>query len=256
MSICDLAVGQLISVFSGAVDCTETDNGDFVLSTPLMYPDRDHIQLYIRQLQGANYLISDFGRTMMKLDTYGFDLRRSPRRRAMIYQITSSMGVRYDSGRFFTVAKEDEIGVKAWDLLMSVYKVSDLVFTVTGYTTATFADEFEGFVNERQIQYERGKQLSIDASSVESVDFWFNHSPSPKAVLLLTASSPGYAVQRSDRVYRTFNELSRVNYHATMLSVVDDRQDVWSDAIRTRLAHVSTVLQWTNKRTVELALGH
>ena len=255
MSICDLAVDQLIGVFSGSVDCTETDSGNFVLSTPLMYPDRDHIQLYIRQLQGGNYLISDSGRTMMKLDTYGFDLRRSPRRRAMIYQITSSIGVRYDSGRFFIVAKENEIGVKTWDLLMSVYKASDLVFTVTGYTTATFADEFEGFVNERQIQYERGKQLGLDALSIESVDFWFNHSPLPKAVLLLTAGSPGYAVQRSDRVYRTFNELLRVNYSATRLSVLDDRQDVWSDAIKTRLTHVSTVLEWTNRRAVELALS-
>ena len=255
MSICDLALEQLIAVFSGSVDCTETDNGHFVLSTPLMYPDRDHIQLYIRQLQGGNYRISDLGRTMMKLDTYGFELRRSPRRRAIIYQIISSMGVRYDNGRFFIVAKENEIGTKIWDLLMSVSKASDLVFTVTGYTTATFADEFEGFVNERQIQYERGKQLELDASSVETVDFWFNHSPLPKAVLLLSAASPGYAVQRSDRVYRTFNELRLMDYTATMLSVLDDRQDVWSDAIMIRLTHVSSVLRWTNRGAVELALA-
>ena len=172
----------------------------------------------------------------------------------MIYQITSSMGVRYDNGRFFIVAKENEIGTRTWDLLMSVYKASDLVFTVTGYATATFADEFEGFVSERQIHYERGKQLELDAISVETVDFWFNHSSLPKAVLLLSAGSPGYAVHRADRVYRTFNELHLVDYTATMLSVLDDRQDVWSDAIISRLTHVSTVLRWTNRRQMELAL--
>lgn len=254
MAICDLLLRELTNMFSGSIDCAENVDGNFVLSTPFLYPDRDHIQLYIRQLPNHSFLVSDAGRTMMKLDTYGFELRRSPRRRAMIFQITNSMGVRYDNGRFFVIAEENQLGEKIWGLLMSVHKASDLVFTVTGYTTTTFADEFEGFVSENQIQYERGKQLALVAGTVENVDFWVNHSPIPKAVLLLSAGSPGYAVQRSDRVYRTFNELSLANYNITKLAILDDRQDVWTEPVIVRLTHVSTVLNWTNKRQVARAL--
>ncbi|MCH7713160.1 MAG: DUF1828 domain-containing protein [Chloroflexi bacterium] len=254
MAICDSILDGLTKMFSGAIDCAENADGVFVLTTPFFYPDRDHIQLYIRQLPDHSFLVSDSGRTMMKLDTYGFELRRSPRRRAMIFQISNSLGVRYDNGRFFIVAEENQLGQKIWDLLMSVHKVSDLVFTVTGYTTATFADEFEGFVSESHIQYERGKQLEFLAGTVENVDFWVNHSPVPKAILLLSAGSPGYAVQRSDRVYRTFNELRLANDNIARLSILDDRQDVWTEPVVIRLNHVSTVLNWTDKRQVTLAL--
>ena len=140
------------------------------------------------------------------------------------------------------------------DLLMSVYKASDLVFTVTGYTTATFADEFEGFVNERKIQYERGKQLELDVRSVENRRLLVQSLVATKSCIAFVRRHPRYAVQRSDRVYRTFNELRLVDYTATMLSVLDDRQDVWSAAIITRLTHVSSVLRWTNRRAVGLAL--
>ncbi|PKB64160.1 MAG: hypothetical protein BZY80_03585 [SAR202 cluster bacterium Io17-Chloro-G2] len=250
MAICDLVLAELTAMFSGAIDCAENNDGIFVLSTPFFYPDRDHIQLYIRQLPDQSYLVSDSGRTMMKLDTYGFELRRSPRRRAMIFQITSSLGVRYDNGRFFVIGEENRLGQKIWDLLTAVHKASDLVFTVTGYTTATFADEFEGFVSESQIQYERGKQLEFVAGTVENVDFWVNHSPVPKAILLLSAGSAGYAVQRSDRVYRTFNELRLASGNIARLSILDDRQDVWTEQVMIRLGHVSTVLNWTDKRRV------
>ena len=255
MSLCDLALAQLKSSFSDSLDCSETAYGYYALSTPMLYPDRDHIQLYIKQLSGGRFLVSDLGQTMMKLSTYGFEPHRTPRRRAMIFQITASTGVKYDNGRFYIIASEEQLGSKIWDLLLGLHKVSNLVFTVGSYTKATFSDEFENFVAEKQIEYERGKQLELPIGTTESVDFWINHSSNPKAVLLLSASTPGYAQQRSDRVYRTFNELSLADYKAARLSVIDDRQDVWSNNLLIRLNHVSTVIPWTQTRVLEQALA-
>jgi hypothetical protein len=173
----------------------------------------------------------------------------------MLFQIITSMGVRYDNGRFYVIASEDQLGAKAWDLLSAVHKAADLVFTVTAYTKATFADEFENFIAERpEIQYERGKQLPLPIGTTENVDFWINRPDSPKAILLLSASSIGYAIQRSDRVYRTFSELRLADYQAHRLSVIDDRQEIWTSAIITRLSHFSTVLSWTHTRELEHAL--
>lgn len=254
MSLCDVALDQLRTYFSEFLACSPTQHGYYILTTPLLYPDRDHIQLYLTEQPDNRYLVSDFGQTMMKLSTYGFEPGRTPRRRAMLFQIITSMGVRYDNGRFYVIVSEDQLGAKTWDLLSAVHKAADLVFTVTAYTKATFADEFENFIAERQIQYERGKQLPLPIGTTESVDFWINHSDLSKAVLLLSASSVGYAVQRSDRVYRTFSELRLADFHAHRLSVIDDRQDVWDEIVRTRLSHVSTVLLWTDTREVEHAL--
>ena len=255
MSLCNLALEQIIGHFSDSLTCTSTTYGYYLITTPLLYPDRDHIQLFIKELSGNRYLVSDLGQTMMKLSTYGFEPHRTPRRRAMIFQITSSFSIRFDNGRFFIIASGEELGAKIWDLLLGVHKAADLVFTVGSYTKATFADEFENFVSERRIEYERGKQLDLLIGTTENVDFWVNDSPVPKAILLVSASTPGYAQQRSDRVYRTFNELNLANYQASRLSIIDDRQDVWGSNVLIRLRHVSRVILWTRTREVERALA-
>src|SRR5690606_9563536 len=102
---------ELIAQFSGfvvrAMDCSEEAGYD-VIVTPFLYPDRDNIEVFVQELPDERVLLTDLGQTMMKLSSYGFVPAQSPRRRAMIHQITSSMNVSYEGGNIVVTASRFE----------------------------------------------------------------------------------------------------------------------------------------------------
>ncbi|GEM_PF-4341999 len=254
MTLCESAFVLLSQYFSQGMSCGPNEAGYEVLVTPLCYPDMDNIELFIKQAPDGKFLVSDLGQTMMKLADYGFVPANAPRRRAMIHQITTSMNVRYENGNILVVANESELGARTWDLLLALYKLSDLAFTVPGYTRATFIDEFENYMVDRNLlPYERGAQLQLDTGVTVAMDFVVGQT---KLVHLLSAGSLGYARERRDRVYVNFNELIIAKDQRERIAVIDDSQsDIWRDDILVPLRHVTNhVLLWSRKRQLEETL--
>ena len=108
--------------------------------------------------------------------------------------------------------------------IVAVQRLSDLVFTVQSYTRATFGDEFENYVVERKLPYERGVQIELPGGYRFTADFLIKGE---KVVQLLSASSAGYARERVDRVYVNFSELRRCEDKKQKLAVIDSRQPFW-----------------------------
>jgi hypothetical protein len=176
----------------------------------------------------------------------------------MIYEITSSLNVRYENGSLNVMADLERIGQRAWDLLLAIQRLSDLVFTVPGYTKATFPDEFENFIIARNIPYVRGVQIELPQHDVAPTQpYRFNADflvQSRKVVQLLSASSSGYARERVDRVYVNFSEMRLADDDRLKLAVIDDGHDVWSNLLPALQHQADRILFWSNKPELENAL--
>ena len=255
---CREIISQLSSYVATTLDCGLQQSGYEVITTPFLYPDRDNVDLFARELPDGRVLITDLGETMMKLASYGFTPSTSaPRRRAMIHQLIASMNVQYEEGSIVAVAPRMEVGARFWDVAMAVQRLSDLVFTVPGYTKATFSDEFEGYLAElqprvpdRELHYRRGVQIQLPEHSFVA-DFVIGR----KVVQLLSTGSVGYAQERVNSVYTNFAEMARASDERERLAVIDDRQRVFDSHMITLLSHqASRVLNWTRKGELERAL--
>ena len=110
MTLCEQTIHQLSEYLSGALICTSPEGRYEVVSTPFYYPDRDNIELFLSEVVDGAVLISDMGQTILKLSAYGFTPHSSARRRAMIFEIVSSLNVRYENGSFNVVAEMDHVG--------------------------------------------------------------------------------------------------------------------------------------------------
>ena len=188
MTLCETAAAQLQHYLSTNTLCTTSEADYEVLVTPLLYPDRDNVELFLKRTETGALLVSDLGQTMMKLSEYGFMPGNAPRRRAMIFQITSSMNVRYEGGNIQVTTDEENLGARIWDLLLAVQKLSDLAFTVPAYTRATFMDEFEAYVADHHHPYERGVQLAFPTGFSCTMDFVVRET---KLIHVLSAGSLG-----------------------------------------------------------------
>ena len=244
MSICDDAIRQLTSYFSSDIECLGDDSGYEIIRTPFLYPDRDHVELFMRETNDGQLLVSDLGQTVMKISEYGFILRNSPRRRAMVFQITSSLGVRFENGSLLITTPLAQAGHSIWQIIMAIQRLADLVFTVGSYVRATFGDQFENFVAAIGIAYRRGVQIDLSNSYRFIADFTVNGG---KIVQLLSANSIGYARERVNKVYVDFSEMNIASDTREKVAVVVDSQPIWSQELLLPLGHqTSHVLYWSN----------
>jgi hypothetical protein len=224
-----------------------------VVVTPFLYPDRDNIELFIQESPfGDGVLITDLGQTMMKLDEYGFVPGNAARRRAMINQIISSAGVRYEDGAVLTLAPPGDVGRRMWDVLLAVQRMSDLVFTVQNYTRATFTDEVEDYMASRSVEYQRGVRIELPTGYGFNADFVVRDR---QVIQLLSASTQNYAIQRTARVYQDFSELRLAQDERRRLAVLDDRVPFWTDNTFVSLSHqVDRILRWSQRSDIEREL--
>lgn len=252
MSLCDDAISYLSGYFSSDMECLGNDSGYEVIRTPFLYPDRDHVEIFVRETQDGQLLVSDLGQTVMKISEYGFILRNSPKRRAMVFQITSSLGVRFENGSLLVTTSSAQAGQTIWRLVMAIQRLADLVFTVGSYVRATFGDQFENFMATSGISYLRGVQIELTTDYRFTADFTVNGG---KIVQLLSANSVGYARERINKVYVDFSEMSLSADTRQRVAVVDDSQPLWTEQLLFPLSHqTDRVLYWSNKRVLEGAL--
>ena len=262
MTLCDQTINQISEHFSARLMCRAPEGRYDVLSTPFFYPDRDNVELFLSEVVDGFVLISDLGQTSLKLSTYGFTPHTSARRRAMIFEIVSSLNVRYENGSLSVVTEQHRVGQRAWDLLLAIQRLSDLVFTVPGYTKATFPDEFENFIISREVQYTRGVQIELPLRGISIQPYRFTadflipgeEGGRDKVVQLLSAGSVGYARERVDRVYVNFAEMRLVDDSRAKLAVVDDVQDVWGNVIPILEHQADRILFWSQKTDLVSAL--
>jgi hypothetical protein len=233
------------------MECDHASAGYETIVTPFLYPDRDNIEVFIRELDDGRIFISDLGQTMMKLSAYGFTpAANTPRRRAMIFQIVSSMNVQYERGEIVVTTNTIDSGARLWDVVMAVQRLSDLVYTVPGYTKATFADEFEGFAAQLPTHYERGVLITLPDHQF-TADFVIDR----KVIQLVSAGSPGYAQERVNRVYTNFAEMNRTKDERQKFAVIDDREPTVDSHLRNLLTHqADRVLVWTRRNELERVL--
>jgi len=167
----------------------------------------------------------------------------------MVFQITSSLGVRFENGSLLITTPLAQAGHSIWQLIMAVQRLADLVFTVGSYVRATFGDQFENFVAASGIVYRRGVQVDLSTDYRFTADFMVNGG---KIVQLLSASSIGYARERVNKVYVDFSEMNIATDTREKVAVVDDSQPIWSQQLLLHLSHqTSHVLFWSDRKVLE-----
>jgi hypothetical protein len=250
--LCRELIGQLSGFIAGSMDCMPVSQGYEAIVTPFLYPDRDNIEIFVQELGDGRVLMTDLGQTMMKLSEYGFvPTPQSPRRRAMIFQVISSMNVTYERGSIVAVANRLESAPRMWDVAMAIQRLSDLVFTVPGYTKATFSDEFEGFAVDTGIPYARGVPIRLPTTTFMA-DFVFADR---NVVQLISAGSPGYARERVNSVYTNFSEMRLADDTRRRFAVIDDRVPTVDAGMRQMLSHqADRVVSWSRKGELERLL--
>lgn len=131
---------------------TQIEINDYVeITTPYLDAHNDFLQIYIKHV-GDRFFLTDDGAVLNDLTLSGCDIR-SPKRRALIEQLATSLGVKIQDKEICAEATVQNIAQKQHSLYQAMLKIGDMLFTSSSRVRGLFFEEIEIYFEEKDIRY-------------------------------------------------------------------------------------------------------
>ena len=132
----------------GLFTCTESVNGYVQIRTPYLYPDGDIIDLFYKEQESGEILLTDFGETTRWLRMQSFAKKRSQKQNKLIDDICQTLGIELFRGMLLVRAKPETLADDLTRLAQASIRVADLWFTLRGNLQIPVLEE----VNPNQLE--------------------------------------------------------------------------------------------------------
>src|SRR5215218_241880 len=149
---------EFVQSFSLVNNCDRINNGALRIATPFNYPNGSQIDLFLEVSSDMfnDYILSDYGMTA----NYLLDMQIKPwaakKRRLLIDDICSVLGVAYSAGKLqIHIDQKDlsDLPHAMVRLAQACIRVADLSFTQRLQIIGTFQEEVEEFISENNFSY-------------------------------------------------------------------------------------------------------
>ena len=230
--------------------------------TPFLYPDRDVIDVFVRETGGL-VQVADGGAFGWLFLNCGVD-ELSELQKHLVGRIERSTDAEFLNGEFvFRCSGIDEIGPAVFSVAHAVSRFADLVFTMPA--AAHFRtrrdcalDEIAEWLRENEFTVELGVCAAGGSGREWPVDIRASVPRMTSYIFVVSGTDRDAASRWIDRAYAAGHDLAgQVNgaRPAQVVSIFDDAHDVWLPGDATLLRAVSRVARWPNRLEVASVLS-
>ena len=243
--------GQLEKVLSGfslVKECHNVGDGTLRFATPFLYPNGSNVDLFLKKSERClvgEFVLTDLGNTAAWL----LDLHIKPwstkKRQMALKDICDSLSVTHEKGELRVwLALEDvaDLPGKIVSLAQACLRMADLVFTQRLQVTTPFREEFEEYLAVLDVNYDAEVMVLGRFGELVPVDFQVVGQST--TTLIQTPSTERRANSHPilNEVFRRWYDLKTPERRETLLTVYDDRTNVFKDEDLLRIADVSLLL--------------
>lgn len=144
----------------------------FEITTPFLNDSNDHMQIYVREIDGEKIILSDGGDSISYLEDCGVNL--SPQRWNTIKDICYAYGVRTIDDQLIIKTTIKEFPQKKHSLLQAMLKVNDLVYTAQSRVASMFVDDISGYFEKNEMYPSRNVSIIGQSGIYHNYDFLLN----------------------------------------------------------------------------------
>lgn len=178
------------------------------ISTPFLDRHNDHLQIYVKQLNGK-LLLTDDSYIINDLLLSGCEIK-SDKRKDLLSTILNGVGVKLgNNDELFIEATSDNFAQKKHMLLQAMLAVNDMFLTSRDKIISFFLEDVENFLELNEVRYIPSVHLIGKSGFSHIFDF------------VIPASK-----YRSERLLKTINNPSKDNAKSLLFS--------WTDIVETR----------------------
>ncbi len=243
MTPCESLSTQLGAMF----ECTP--HGEFVrVRTPFWYPDGGIVDLFL-QFRGEEFIATDLGEALGWLKLQSIGGKRTARQQRLLQDVCLTLGVELFRGQLILRGRSQaELASVITRLGQAIVRVSDLWFTTRTRSVESVTDEVADFLEEQQIQFERGVKLAGRSGRDWTVDFHTRTDRRSCLVFVLASGARAGARRVVEHAVAGWHDLSpfRVGPEARFfVSLFDDTSDVWSEEDFRLAESLSEICRWS-----------
>jgi hypothetical protein len=239
---------QEIARTIGELFTCSTVNDYIRIRTPLLYPDGDVIDIYLKEKEGQ-YILTDLGETLRWLRMQTISEKRSEKQETLIQDTLLTHGVEKYKGMLIIRIQENEnLASAVTTLSQAAFRVSDIWFTFRTRAFESIIEEVAEFLTEKQIPFEQNKKFAGRSGRSRKVDFCTEYRQQTSLIDVLSTASVTAGNSRADNIFTVWSDLSYLqegNYK--FISLFDDTIDIWKLENITLLEQVSNVAYWSRK---------
>lgn len=226
-----------VATFLGTnTEASSTVEGRVAVLTPAEYPDCEGVVVYVEQMPGGDYVVSDLaGADSLMI---GHITERRLRRPAR--EIADRFEVSFEGGRMQAVTTDDLLAETCWRVAQASAAAAEALTFVSPERVAErrftelLVDEFE----RRNVAVETDRALTGASGHQHSASLFV---PSTETVLEPIGGRKSWAA--ATKAYAKFGDLSQVNGYQ-LFAVIDDRGPQLSEEANL-LRQVGGVARWS-----------
>jgi len=216
--------------------------------TPFLRQDNDHIEVFIEK-EGDNIVLTDDGATFEYLYLSGIDLN-SPTRKNYVFSISNRTQCIFDGYEIKCYIESlDDFGIRFNNFINSIMSISNLTYTANPRGKATFKDDVIDMFASWKINY--NSQFINGYTKEHHFDFVIMKK---KIIIVepISTASVSYGIKLAESLAFKFNDIRKNNITFIGVSLVNDREDIWTPEILTTLEKNSDeMVSWSNRNRIK-----
>lgn len=245
---------EYLSSFSLIYQCDIVKSGALRFATPFTYPDGSHIDLFFTSKDDLfdRYVLSDYGQTYYYLLDMGFNLWATKKRRQLVTDICTNLGVRYNQNVFEVEILNTELSKLSEfivQLTQTCIRITDLSFTQRLQSYGTFDADVEEFIALAELDYEPSPSdlIGIYQKPVK-VDFRVSGIRTNSLIQTWTPRNPNISHATSNEIFRRWHDLGNYRQTYQFVTVVDDVDSTYRQDDLAILYEYSSVFNFPSQR--------
>ena len=137
---------------SNEINLTKEGKNRYIVLTPFMFDDGDHLPIILKKENGQWYL-SDEGHTFMHVSYDEIDVDKGTRRK-IIDTVLLSYGIENREGELRSYVKEKDFGDTIYSFIQGLIKITDISYLKRERVRSTFFEDFKNLL-ETKVSEER-----------------------------------------------------------------------------------------------------
>lgn len=176
-----------------------------VISTPFYGIYNDPIDIYIKQDEQGNILMSDDGETLTNLEQVGVSFNHSTKRKEWLNAILCNYGIVLDDKELTTKATAQDFPQKKHNMICAIFAIAEMELMAKNTISTMFNEDVRNMFNERRLVY----TPEFIAKGKTGIEFTFDFQ---------------LAGMEEEKVIKSFNVLNKMNVPNFLFSLDDIKE--------------------------------
>ena len=194
------------------------------ITLPILDRDNDHLQIYLKEIEPDNYLLTDDGYTISNLELTGCSLDTERRQELLLEAIHGFGVILGDDNELQITATGSTFPQKINNILQAILAVDDLAYLAPSNVNTIFVSEIMNWLKEKKVRYSPRVSLRGKNEIYYSFDILIPASPDNKAPERIIESFGNFDLKQAEALAYRWDKVKSLRKNTKIYIIFNNKR--------------------------------